>query len=126
MVWRIALSADEEATWAAEMLPSAGRELRAPRGVEPAQGAATQLGDVHGDDDLDERDAPKPLQGVHFAAESAPGPSGRRPEHLRDLLACPHRRATRRLLFQLDRLQGGAARAQLPEFLDWLLRTRVV
>ena len=121
-----ACSADEEATWAAEMLPSAGRELRAPRDVEPAQGAATQLGDVHGDDDLDERDAPKPLQGVHFAAESAPGPSGRRPEHLRDLLACPRRRATRRLLFQLDRLQGDAARGQLPESLDWLLRTRVV
>ena len=116
----------DESKWASSLLPKAGRVLRPPVSRTDAQAEAGQGGVEDVVEVAEEGTIPKPLEGVHFAAESAPGPSGRRPEHLRDLLACPRRRATRRLLALLSRLQSEAASGRLPQCMNWLLRTRVV
>ena len=117
-----------EARWAGELLPPAGRLLRAVA-APPSPGEVDGAGDGHAGDGsahIDAHEDPKPLRGVHFCAESGPGPSGRRPEHLRDLLACPRRRVTRRLLALLDRLERMAGAGTLPVAMDWILRTRLL
>jgi hypothetical protein len=70
--------------------------------------------------------APKPLAGVRFGPENAPGPSGRRPEHLRDMLACSRRRAVNRLLHALGDMQELAITGRLPDCWGWILNSRLV
>ncbi len=69
---------------------------------------------------------PKPLEGVHFAAESGPGPSGRRPEHFRDMLRCSRRRSVNRLLRALADMENKALAGELPDIWRWILRTRLI
>ena len=57
---------------------------------------------------------------------SAPGPSGARPEHLREALAARSRQAANRLLSAVDSLMAVAARGGLPEELRSLTRSRLV
>ena len=77
------LSAEEEVRYAEELLPSsavAETALFIP---------GIQL------DELEEENISHSLKGVRFKALSAPGPTGARPEHLRELLACPNKRISR-------------------------------
>ena len=85
----------------------------------------TREADVDGDGQPDElfHAAPKPLAGVRFGPESAPGPSGRRPEHLRDMLACSRRRAVNRLLHALGDMQEMALTGRLPDCWRWILNS---
>ena len=87
-------------------------------GVAKAQRAITRQREFHS--------SPKPLAGVRFGPESAPGPSGRRPEHLRDMLACSRRRAVNRLQHALGDMQDMALTGKLPECWDWILNSRLV
>ena len=66
------------------------------------------------------------LAGVRFKALSAPGPSGARPEHLRDMLQCGRRRVTNRLLRALPATQAFAKAGSLPPAWKWVLRTRLI
>lgn len=72
-----------------------------------------------GDDDW-------PLKGVRYSALTAPGPSGMRPEHLKELLGVRQRAASNRLLRSLARVHEAFASGNLGTSARWLLRTRLV
>ena len=99
--------------------PTSARQLRVP--VAPSQPVASHANPESDASPSESHSDPRPLQGVCFSAESAPGPSGRRPEHLRDILACPRKRVTRRLLLLLDRLEREADAGCMPESMRWIL-----
>ena len=83
-------SVDEESQWARDLLPASGRPLRLPTRPPQLVGGHVPAEDGSSDAPMtDSHSDPRPLRGVRFGAESGPGPSGRRPEHLRDILACP-------------------------------------
>ena len=132
----------EELRWAQELLPDRAREPR-PRqpppealGVPPPrlQSGPQHMTCVPEPTDVEPnaprgdggQEPPKPLDGVRFAPESAPGPSGRRPEHLRDLLGCTRRRSVNRLLRALAETERLADRGLLPRCWNWLLGSRLV
>lgn len=112
------LTADEEAAFATELLPHAGRAgrerppLRMPPDDMPVADEASDL--------------PKPLEGVRFGPKSGPGPSGRRPEHIRDMLSCSRRRIVNRLLAAIAAAETMAERGDLPDSWRWVLNTRLV
>ena len=111
------LSADEQKRWATELLPDTGRAgtgpAAAPRDLAPPGVPETY-------------DLPKPLDGVRFTRLSAPGPSGMRPEHLRDMLACRRRRAVNRLLRAMHVTEVLGAAGSLPPCWRWALGSRLV
>ena len=71
-------------------------------------------------------DETSPLKGVHFGPLSGAGPSGFRPEHLRDMLACGRRRSANRLLAALRVTEALAGAGRLPAAWRAVLRTRLV
>ena len=73
-----------------------------------------------------DRELPRPRDGVHFARLSGPGPSGMRPEHLRDMLGCNRRRAVNRLIRALHATEVLAAAGALPACWRWMLGSRLV
>ena len=66
------------------------------------------------------------LAGVRFPALSAAGPSGARPEHLREALAIRKRPLANRLLRAVGELIDAASSGALPECGRWLLSSRLV
>ena len=66
------------------------------------------------------------LCGVRFRAMSALGPSGARPEHLRELVAVRDRRVAAQLLGAIGRLHEVAAKGELCAAARWLLDSRLV
>ena len=74
----------------------------------------------------DSQELPTPLKGVHFSRLSGPGPTGMRPEHLRDMLACKRRRVVNRLLRALHATEVMAAAGTLPDTWKWMLNSRLV
>ena len=116
-----AFAAEEQVRWAAELLPGEG----SPAALAPVPPAAGAAESPEEEPPLAGGRAP-PLRGVRFAAMSAPGPSGARPEHLREALAARSRQASNRLLTALDSLMAAAARGVLPEGMRWLTRSRLV
>ena len=63
---------------------------------------------------------------MRFAPLSAAGPSGQRPEHLQDMLACSRKACTMRFLRVLATLIQKGEAAELPQCLDWLRDSRLV
>ena len=114
---------DQESSYAQELLPDAGRPQRV---MTPRADAGPAVEDCDSPPDELFHSSPKPLAGVRFGPESAPGPSGRRPEHLRDMLACSRRRAVNRLQHALGDMQDMALTGKLPECWDWILNSRLV
>ena len=112
------LSAAEEAAFAEELLPNPGRERRERRPLRRPPSAVPEA--------VDADDLPKPLEGVRFAPKSGPGPSGRRPEHIRDMLSCSRRRVVNRLLAAIAAAEAMAERGDLPNSWRWVLKTRLV
>ena len=110
------LSAREQREWASKLLPDRQQGARAP--VLQAEGRPQPA--------QESQEVPKPLDGVHFARLSAPGPSGSRPEHLRDMLSCNRRRVVNRLLRALHATESMAADGSLPEAWRWILESRLV
>ena len=66
------------------------------------------------------------LGGVHFRAMSGPGPSGARPEHLREMLSVRRRAVVNRLLRKISELVERASSGALPDSARWLLDSRLV
>ena len=110
------LSAGEERTWADKLLPCSARPHNACVATPPAPRQA-------GEGRAPPRRA---LEGVRFAALSAPGPSGARPEHLRDALAARPRAAATRLYQAVSALHAAALAGDLPECARWILASRLV
>ena len=66
------------------------------------------------------------LAGVHFRAMSAPGPSGARPEHLREFVAVRDRRIASRLIRAISTFVDVASTGQLCPDARWILNSRLV
>ena len=67
-----------------------------------------------------------PLKGVRYSALTAPGPTGMRPEHLKELLGVRQRSAANRLIRALGQLHLAMASGGLGAHARWLLRTRLM
>ena len=63
---------------------------------------------------------------MRFRACSGPGPSGARPEHLRELSACRDRRAASRLLRAIAVFSEEATSGRLCAEARWILESRLV
>ena len=112
-----ALSPEEQRRWADELLPRAGPTAGAV--IPPLQPAEVAADSVNGSE-------ASPLRGVRFGPLSGPGPSGTRPEHLRDMLACGRRRSVNRLFAALRTTEALAEAGRLPDVWAVILRTRLV
>ena len=71
-------------------------------------------------------DQPYRMKGIHFAALSAPGLTGARPEHYKEALANPRRIIRNALFKSLDYVINTATRGDLPEAARWILESRLV
>ena len=114
------LSAEEQLFWSTALLPSSSR---------PAAALAPQPRPAPADQDANTERADRPvsaLRGVRFRVMSAPGPSGARPEHLRELVAVRDRRVAAQLLGAIGRLHEAAATGELCAAARWLLDSRLV
>ena len=124
-----ALTPEDEVRWARELLPSSAL---ASRGAVPAGGDPGADGDDPPDDTADV--APllpmslgqQALRGVRFPALSGAGPTGTRPEHLREALLAKRRSVTNRLLRAVAELGRLGRAGELPTSARWILDSRVV
>ena len=116
-------SAEEDIKYAKELLPtsSSPSAALAPRPAADTAGAPTA---PHGDAIPDPAEN-SPLKGVRYAALTAPGPSGTRPEHIRDMLSVPRRRDANRLLQALAQIHKAMVERRLSDAARWLTRTRL-
>ena len=71
-------------------------------------------------------DRGSPLRGVRFPAMPAAGPSGTRPEHLREAIAVRSRPVANRLISALGEFIDAARTGKLPPGLRWITRSRLV
>jgi hypothetical protein len=115
------LSPEQQRHWAGKLLPRAVHP--APAVVGPAQeGIRPQ---AESQVSPNGQGSESPLKGIRFAPMTAPGPSGRRSEHVRELLSVRKRSVANRLL----RLLGDAIRADLegtfPSAARWILGSGV-
>ena len=115
------LTKEEQEAWARKLLPSTGRA--ASNQVLDSGGEASDGGSV----------APpgggaagKVLEGVRFAALSGPGPSGMRPEHLKDALSARSRGVASRLRSTVAEFFSVAVAGQLNHCVRWVLDSRLV
>ena len=99
------LSLSEQRTWFKKLLPNSDRSVSACCAPCPAVNSEGSVSDG----------STKILQGVRFAALSAAGPSGARPEHLRDLLSVRSRAARARLFKAVGAFIKKGSNGQLPE-----------
>ena len=111
------LTSEQQRHWANELLPGAGPNGSTPVPPLPPIEIAADALDGSGS---------SPMEGVRFGPLSAAGPSGARPEHLRDMLTCGRRRATNRLLQALRVAEALADAGRLPDAWIGILRTRLV
>ena len=104
----------EDTRWAQELLPTS--DLGAP---------------AHSDPNLAPPPAPpvstwdRPFSGLHYAALTAPGPTGTRPEHITDLLNVPRRVHANKIHAALSALFCRISAGSLPPAARWLTRTRL-
>ena len=110
------LSAEEQRKWVEELLPSSTRPDLA-HSEPPAPPA---------DSDAGPSAAGKALDGVRFGALSAPGPTGARPEHLQEAIACKPRAAGMKLARAVSALHAAAQDGHLPACARWILDSRLV
>ena len=111
------LTPEEEEAFAGELLPQSVRPMEAlSGGIGVAEidevGAETELG--YG------------LKGVRFKTLSAPGPSGARPEHLKELLACGNKRVAREFARNIGKFVAATSEGHLPEEARFILDSRLV
>ncbi|MFM7980123.1 MAG: hypothetical protein ACKPKO_12485, partial [Candidatus Fonsibacter sp.] len=119
-----AFQPDEEREWARVLLPRSEHPERAcaerrtePAAADVAQGApaASRIDAV-----CDE------IRKVRFSPGSAPGPSGQRPEHIKELIGTRRHRAGRRFLRALAVFVIAASEGHLDDEARWILDSKVV
>ena len=71
-------------------------------------------------------DAEHPLRGVRFGPLSAPGPSGARPEHIKEARMAESRPVTNKLMRSLERPEKAVLKGALPDTMGWLRRSRLM
>ena len=108
------LTPRQEAFFAAQLLPQAerGDALCSRPEAQP--------------DDPPRGEEEHPLKGVRFASLTAPGPSGERPEHAKELLSCHSRQVANRLCRAMGALQRKIKAGALIEEARWIKRSRLV
>ena len=104
--------------WSATLLPCSTRPAAA---LAPPDGPAAPAAP-----EAEGRAAGYALRGVRFRAMSAPGPSGMRPEHLRELVAVRDRRTASRLLASISKFVDAAIAGELCDAARWILDSRLV
>ena len=108
-------SADDERHWAEILLPSSSRPDASHSSPHPA--------DDEAEDNAKFRHS---LSGVRFAALSAPGPSGCRPEHVKEMLSMRQRSLVNNLLRVIGTLREKGQKGSLPPCARWILASRLV
>ena len=111
------LDASSQTQWGARLLP---------RSTRPAEALSSEATMPEGPMMEEDSPARSALRGVRFRAMSAAGPSGARPEHLRELVAVRDRRIANALLAAIDKFVKAAIGGELPDASRWLLNSRVV
>jgi len=131
---RVDATSAEMASWAAALIPQSERPPHTQAHQE-AERAWALANHAHGTSDAtmyrflavqrDEGQIPL-IPMPSFPALNAPGPTGERPEHLKECLASRHFGVRRRLYKSFDILTVRAARGVLPGCARWLLNTQLV
>ena len=122
---------EAHAHWGAALLPCSARlaDVALPNtgveaGAAPAAVAAVSVPDA--DSGAGRDGAATALKGVRFRAMTGPGPSGARPEHLRELIAVRDRRCSGAMLAAIGKLVEVATAGKLCEAARWILDSRLV
>ena len=123
------LSEADQARWSSELLPRSAEPPRAcVSSITTAQGTTHDAGQLEGQSR--QASTPQPfrhaLAGIRFPALSAPGPSGMRPEHLKEMLSIRQRGVANRLYRAIDALRQSGERGTLPNCAKWILASRLV
>ena len=109
------LSEAEQRRWTTQLLPCSTRP-------ESARAAAA----VVADEAATPAAASTALAGVRFGALSAAGPTGARPEHVRDAIGCKPRAASNQLARAITVLHETAMAGRLDDNSRWMLDSRLV
>ena len=110
----LSFSEQEDMRWAQELLPTSNLGLTAHCDPHLAPPPA-----------LPESTWDRPFSGLHYAALTAPGPTGTRPEHITDLLNVPRRIHANKIHAALSALFCRISAGSLPPAARWLTRTRL-
>ena len=126
-------TAQQKAEWAGMFIPrstndapgsTAAEHARATANAhhhgDPAQ-ARRELTEASGDDE-----GPPKMPHIKFAALTAPGPSGERPEHWTDCMSTKHAASKRRLTRALDALSVQMALGTIAPAASWILDTALI
>ena len=104
-------------SWGSTLLPRSTRPCAALASPEDTP-EPPSLPDQHG--------SRAALRGVSFRAMSGAGPSGMRPEHLREMTAVRDRRISGSLLAAIDKFVDAAISGELCDAAKWILDSRLV
>ena len=110
----LSFTEQEDTRWAQELLPTSNLGLSAHCDPDLAPPPA-----------LPESTWDRPFSGLHYAALTAPGPTGTRPEHITDLLNVPRRIHANKIHAALSALFSRISAGSLPPAARWLTRTRL-
>ena len=114
----------EQLSWAEKLLPVSGQPDAACSGVCPADATVDPEEPVAAARRLEA--VSDEIRRIRFAPLSAAGPSGRRPEHFRDLAGVRRHRAGRRLVRALAAFAIAAEEGRLPAEARWILDSSLV
>ena len=124
-----ALSDPQQIRWATELLPRDGGTASSETMTVEQEHVLAGADGMASPEDVAgtiRSDRGSPLRGVRFPAMSAAGPSGTRPEHLREAIAVRSRPVANRLISALGEFIDAARTGKLPPGLRWITRSRLV
>ena len=110
----LSFNEQEDVRWAQELLPTSN--LGPSAHCDPHLAPPPALPESTWD---------RPFSGLHYAALTAPGPTGTRPEHITDLLNVPRRIHANKIHAALSALFCRVSVGTLPPAARWLTRTRL-
>ena len=110
------LSVDDQRSWAASLLPRSTRPLNVLATPAPESDDTAR----------DSVSACSALVGVRFGALSAAGPSGARPEHVRDAIRSKPRAVANQLARAISLLHATAMSGRLAVHSRWILDSKLV
>ena len=110
----LSFNEQEDVRWAQELLPTSN--LGPSAHCDPHLAPPPALPESTWD---------RPFSGLHYAALTAPGPTGTRPEHITDLLNVPRMVHANKIHAALSALFCRISAGTLPPAARWLTRTRL-